>query len=204
MRSPFLLAFVTGAAVLTALPLLQRRFLAAPPPLGTLPLWRLELPDAGTVSSDDLAGKVWLLTLAPPRCESACEERLTALVAASRHLEDLRERTRLVVVRWPAGAAPAVTPSPPVAAADGLTGAPALELGGTPEALAPVLGALRAAWGAFAGTDAGATEEAFASLPAYIVVDQLGAVRGFWRDDAAGRGNAINAVRLLAKHGPRP
>ena len=37
-----------------------------------------------------------------------------------------------------------------------------------------------------------------------VLIDQNNAVRGFWPNDAAGRGNSINAARLLAKEGPTP
>ena len=41
-------------------------------------------------------------------------------------------------------------------------------------------------------------------LTALAVVDQNGALRGFWPDTALGRGNAINAARLLARYGATP
>jgi hypothetical protein len=67
-----------------------------------------------------------------------------------------------------------------------------------------VLEQLRGAWGTWAGTDAGSTPEEFSTLPAVVLVDQAQAVRGFWQGDTAGRGNAINAARLLASHGVHP
>ena len=52
--------------------------------------------------------------------------------------------------------------------------------------------------------DAGTTLEEFAQVPALGLVDQNGALRGFWTTTEIGRGNLINAARLLAKKGPRP
>jgi len=63
---------------------------------------------------------------------------------------------------------------------------------------------LRLGWVQWAGTDAGSTPDEFARLPGEAVVDQNGALRGFWKDDPEGRGNAINAARLLWRHGPAP
>ena len=37
-----------------------------------------------------------------------------------------------------------------------------------------------------------------------VLIDQNDAVRGYWMNDGAGRGNSINAARLLAKLGPMP
>jgi hypothetical protein len=38
----------------------------------------------------------------------------------------------------------------------------------------------------------------------FALVDQNGDLRGYWSIDEQGRGNLINAARLLAKKGPRP
>jgi hypothetical protein len=64
--------------------------------------------------------------------------------------------------------------------------------------------AFRVGWGTWGGGDAGSTAEEFTHLPGFAVVDQNGALRGFWKDDAEGRGNAINAARLLWKQGAAP
>ena len=44
----------------------------------------------------------------------------------------------------------------------------------------------------------------FAKAHVIVLIDQNGAVRGYWLDDGPGRGNSINAARLLAKEGPTP
>lgn len=189
------ITFVVGAALLTAMPFLQRRFLSAPPPLG--PLGAFTLVDAASqapLSDQGLRGKVLLLTLAPSPCDDACAERSAALARGLTHTDDLGDRVLLLTVALP-GATEQLK--------DKGQGRYHVATG-TREQLEPVLGGLRAAWARFAGTDAGTTSDEFSRLPAFAVVDQEGQVRGFWREDAAGRGNAINAARLLARYGVKP
>jgi hypothetical protein len=50
----------------------------------------------------------------------------------------------------------------------------------------------------------GADKTDLARSHAIVIIDQNNAVRGFWQPDIAGRGNAVNAARLLAKRGPSP
>jgi hypothetical protein len=189
-KDPFVIAFVLGVLVLTALPVLQGRFLSAPPPMHALPGWSLvELSDGGAVGSASLAGKVVLLQLATSPCDGPCVERQDLFANAVRHTEDLGERVQVVTVVMP-GAERAL---------EGRGGGRWHLASGDDAQLAVLLGALRAAWWQWAMTDAGATTLDFSRLPAVVVVDQLNQVRGFWRDDAPGRGNAINAARLLAK-----
>lgn len=195
-RSPFVIAFFIGVAVLTVLPLLQRRFLSAPEPLATLPAWNLVTLGEDDVGSARLAGRVWLATFAPSPCDAACVERQRVFGTGLSHVDDLGGKVALVTFVFPGAEAPLrglVSP-----------GAGWYLASGTREQLAPLVAALREAWGRWAGTDAGTTMDEFSRLPAVLLVDQQLALRGFWRDDAAGRGNAINAARLLAKHGPRP
>ncbi len=189
------ITFVVGAALLTAMPFMQRRFLSAPPPLG--PLGTFELLDTATqakLGTAQLRGKVLILTLAPSACEDACVERSKALARALTHTDDLGDRITLLTVAFPG----AVERLP--SKGEGRYHV----LSGSREQLQPVLEGLKAAWAGFAGTDAGSTWDEFSALPAFAVVDQEGQVRGFWREDAAGRGNAINAARLLARHGVAP
>ncbi|MBL8950351.1 MAG: hypothetical protein JNK82_06220 [Myxococcaceae bacterium] len=156
---PFVLAFVLGAVVLTALPLFQKKLLNAPAPVRALKGWP--------------AGRVSVVSFLPSPCDdAACVERQVAFARSKEHLDDTDGG-----VVW-------VTLSP----------ADAGEL----------IEELRAGWVQWAGTDAGTTPEEFARLPGEAVVDQTGALRGFWKDDPEGRGNAINAARLLWRHGVKP
>ena len=52
------------------------------------------------------------------------------------------------------------------------------------------------------GADAGLFDIAHTSR--FVLIDQNGDVRGFWTTDELGRGNLINAARLLWKRGPNP
>ena len=194
--NPFSVAFVLGIIFLTALPLLQRRFLKAPPPIG--PLGRWELVDAASskpLGSELLAGKVLIVTFAAEPCDATCVEQTAGLARAQSHTDDLGDTIQLLSIAA-RGALPALKDQP---------GGPRFHvLTGTSEQLEQVTSGIRANWTRFAGTDGGANPQDALRLPAYAVVDQQGQVRGFWRTDSAGRGNAINAARLLARYGVNP
>lgn len=193
--NPYAAAFVIGAVLLTVLPLLQRRFLSAPPPVGAWGDWSLQaVDDGGTETSGQLGGKVVLMNFAPSPCDSACVDRISAMSKALGHTDDLAEKIELVTV-VSAGAGESFR---------GRAQPRWHVLSGDAGTVDPVLERLRSAWAAFAHTDAGDSAAAFSSLPAWVVVDQNGAIRGFWQDNEVGRGNAINAARLLAKEGPNP
>jgi hypothetical protein len=38
----------------------------------------------------------------------------------------------------------------------------------------------------------------------FVLIDQQGGIRGFWPKTDEGRGNVINAARLLSRYGPNP
>jgi hypothetical protein len=181
----FVVAFILGAVVLTVLPLLQKRFLKAPEPIRTLQPWSLATSTGEVVSSAGLAGRVWLASFAAQPCDADCSTRQELFGRSLAHLADLDGGVVLVSI----GSA---APSQP--------GWYALSGPGAER----VLEDFRLGWLQWAATDAGSTPDEFAHLPGFALVDQAGALRGFWRDDAAGRGNAINAARLLWQHGARP
>jgi hypothetical protein len=194
-KDPFVLAFLVGVVVLTVLPFLQRLFLNAPPPILALPAWALEeaAADGGQVTSQGLRGKVVLLMLAPGPCDEACVTRQRGFGLGVGHTDDLGEAIQLVTVAL-AGAEGALQPL-------AVSGSRWHVVHGDS---GPLVAALHEGWRQWAGTDAGQTSEAFSHLPAVALIDQAGALRGFWHDDPAGRGNAINGARLLARRGPRP
>jgi hypothetical protein len=183
----FVLAFVLGAVVLTVLPFLQKRFLKAPAPIATLPAWSLSTSSGEEVGSEGLKGRVWLATFMARPCDSECADRQQAFGRSLPHLEDLDGGVVLVTFTPEA-------PGPSQAGWYVVSGA------NEPQ----VVDAFREGWRQWAGTDAGSSAEEFSTLPGVALVDQNGALRGFWKDDAAGRGNAINAARLLLQHGARP
>jgi hypothetical protein len=155
----FVVAFIVGAAVLTVLPLLQKRFLKAPAPIMTLPRW-------------SHGGAVCLVGFVPSPCDAECTSRQQAFARSAPHLGDTDGGVALVTLSMPQDAV--------------------------------LIDAFREGWARWGGGDAGATANEFANLPGFAVVDQNGALRGFWKDGPEGRGNAINAARLLWKHGADP
>ena len=249
-KNPFAIAFVVGIVTLTAMPLLQRRLLRAPPPLRPLPAWALARADGTPFGSQQLAGHVWIASFASEACGERCLARQRAFGTMLDHTEDLGDRIHLVSFLLPGGSeataaagpdaadagpgAPAAVPGEPAAvpeapaAVPGEPGQAPGEPGQAPgrglahlaqvsatgrwhfvtgptaglEAL--VYGQFREAFVAFSPADAGVVPLHFADLPAFALVDQEGALRGFWGDDDPGRGNCINAARLLARLGPRP
>lgn len=194
-RWPFIAAFVVGIVFLTVLPFLQKRFLKAPPPIRPLGAWSLDTVDEGTAfGSAALDGKVTLFSFAAGPCGAECVEAQAAFGRGLDHTDDLGEGVHFVTI----------------ARGDAVAALKAKAHGrwhivtGTDERLTPVLATFHTAWAQRGGSDAGTTLDEQIRLPAFVVVDQLGQIRDFWRDDSAGRGNAINAARLLGKHGPMP
>ena len=183
----FVIAFVLGAVVLTVLPILQKRMLKAPPPIVALPEWSLLDSTGAQIGSATLRGRVWLASFVSAPCEGECLSRQESFGRSLPHLEDLDGGVVMV----------SLTASAPTPSVRGW-----YVLGG--EAEPQVVEAFRKGWIQWAGTDAGSTPEEFARLPGVAVVDQDGSLRGFWKDDAEGRGNAINAARLLWRHGVKP
>lgn len=198
-RNPFVLAFIIGAAFLTVMPFAQRRFLAAPPPLGELGEWTLETPEGKPFGSKNLAGVVWLAQFVPASCSGECEERVAAHGRLSRHLADLTAPVSLVTFLVPnAGSSrtPGIIPTQTTVPWHFLTGGDSLTR--------LIDNVFRPLFAVATGQDAGSTDGEWAEVPVCALVDQDGKLRGFWRSDEVGRGNAVNAARLIARHGPRP
>ncbi len=197
-KNPFVLAFVVGAVFLTVLPLLQRKFLKAPPPLKTLEPWALELPDGGAFSSAQLKGEVWIASFTLDGCEGGgCGPRQQAFGSLLKHL-DTQGSTEIRVVSF-------VVSRPDAGALSDSPHPKWIRLVGEPDPMgAVVMGGFRDGFVHFTTADAGTSLRDFAQLPVLALVDQEGALRGFWKDDEVGRGNVINAALLLARYGPRP
>ncbi len=186
---PYALAFLIGAVFLTVLPLLQRQFLKAPMPVRQLAPWSLGSLGGGDVSSTALAGKVMLVTLEPDACDAACVERQTTFGTAVHHVDDLKGAIVLVTL---------VGDDARVGLANLLQSAtPAWRFASPSPAL---VAELQTGLEQFLG----ANKTEFTHSHAIVLIDQNNALRGFWRDDGAGRGNSINAARLLAKLGATP
>ena len=195
-RNPFVLAFAVGVVLITAMPFLQRRTLRAPPAGPSLGNWQLQLADGGVVGDRQLKGKVWLASYA------ADPARRAEFGDILRHVEDLGDKIVLVSFVVPGEIGPRGNDRWLV-----LSGAPedfeALAMKHFQPAFRQAL-LTRNAGGFPEAFDAGSTLAEWLQLPAIAVVDQDGALRVFWNDQALGRGNAINAARLLAKEGVNP
>lgn len=189
-KNPYVVGFLIGAVFLTVMPLVQRQFLKAPPPIKQLSAWELPELGGGEVSSAALAGRVVLATTELGPCDAACVERQKTFGLAVRHVDDLEGKVVLVSLvgdEAKAGLAELIQ-----------SATPAWRFGGG--SLEPLLGQLQAGLDQFLAPPSAD----FAKAHVIVLIDQNDAVRGYWMDDGAGRGNSINAARLLAKHGPNP
>lgn len=194
-KNPFVLGFVIGIAFLTVLPFMQRKFLKAPPPISTLAPWALSTVDGGSIGSEALKGTVWLASFPPPECTSKCQDDQARFGRALNHIDDFDGGIALVTFAFDSTVLPPVPDLLP--GRWYVTKASAAELDGA-------LSSLREGFTKFGGRDGGLTAAEFSDVPGLALVDQNGDLRGFWMDDQAGRGNAINAARLLARYGPNP
>ncbi len=157
-KDPFVVAFVVGIVVLTALPFAQKKFLRAPPPILALPAWALSRPDGGIVSSASLSGKVVLIEFVEAGCDAACVDRLDTFGRGVTQTDDLQGAVAFLSVVLP-GAESAAARVHGEAWVAGL---------GDEAQLAQLLGPLRAGWTTFAGTDAGATLADFSRFPGVV------------------------------------
>ena len=194
-KNPFVIAFAVGVVFLTALPFMQQRFLKAPPPGPPVGAWKGTLRDGGTLTSEDLKGRVWLASFASdPTRRAEFGDML-------RHFDDLHGKVALVSFVAPGDQGPPGN--------DGwyvVSDAPA-EFEALVAKFQPAFGqalATRNAGGFPPDFDGGTTPAEWLHVPAIAVIDQNGAFRVFWNELSLGRGNAINAARLLAKQGPTP
>jgi len=195
-KNPFVIAFAVGVVFLTALPFMQQRFLKAPPPGPPVGAWAGSLRDGGTFTSEDLKGRVWLASFA------ADPVRRAEFGDMLRHFDDLPpHKVALVSFVAPGEAGP-------------FGGDAWYVVSGTPEQFDSLVQkfqptfqealATRNAGGFTPDYDAGTSPAEWLHVPAIAVIDQNGAFRVFWNEQSLGRGNAINAARLLARQGPTP
>ncbi|MBI2374900.1 MAG: hypothetical protein HYV07_12970 [Deltaproteobacteria bacterium] len=195
-KDPFVLAFAIGALTLTVLPFLQRLMLTAPEPLAELPAFGLApIEGGGTVGSEDLLGKVWIASFVASPCDQPCRELLASFGRAAGHLDDLKGQVELVSFVPP--------DSVEVAKELSKTRSPAWRLLVGAFDGSPLWQAFSTAWSAQTKVP-GAGRGAFLAQATLAVVDQGGAVRGFWPANEQGRGHAINAARMFARRGAEP
>lgn len=186
---PYLIGFGIGAVILTLMPLLQTRFLKAPPPVMQLDAWSATSLAGGDVGSKALTDKVTMLSLELGPCDADCAARVKDFGATVSHVNDLDGRVVLVSM---------ISPDDQAVLTEAIKSAsPTWRFAeGDPALMTQLQKALV--------TFLGADKTDLARSHAIVIIDQNNAVRGFWQPDIAGRGNAINAARLLAKRGPNP
>jgi protein SCO1/2 len=208
-KNPFVIAFVVGALSLMLLRFgLQPLTLRAPPPVASLGIWHLTDQDGKTISNETLKGQVWIASFFFSRCPSICPPQQQAFSNILTHVDDLR------------------SPEKPPIRLVSFSVDPEFD---TPEVLAAYAkknGWQNSLWSFVSGNEADLKEllvkRMFVEvgerqpLPGtgdlfdishtarFVLVDQNGDVRGYWPTDDLGRGNLINAARLLWKRGPQP
>ena len=207
-KSPFALAFLTGAVVLTVLPLLQSRVMRAPPPVASLGAWHLVDEDGAAIGDDTLKGQVWIASFFFSRCPSVCPVQQADFHKILEHVVDLKDDDKKPIRLL------------------SFSVDPEFDTPAVLKAYAHKQGAEPSRW-SFVTGDQGALTDLLVKrmmvdvgekrglpgspdlfdighLERFVLIDQNGDVRGYWPTDELGRGNLINAARLLWKRGPEP
>jgi protein SCO1/2 len=215
-KNPFATAFVLGALVLTALPFLQERTLRAPEPIASLGSWQLVDEQGKPFGSADLKGKVWIASFFFTRCPSVCPRQQESLLKTLPHLDDLLTKdgvspvsivsfsvdpdydTPDVLAKYQQKmrASSSVPPTTP--------GEWKLLTGDRDKMKELLVKHFLVEMGDKKAIEGSADLFDISHVARFALVDQNGDLRGFWGIDDEGRGNLINAARLLAKKGPRP
>jgi protein SCO1/2 len=206
-KNPFVIAFVVGALTLTLLPVLASQTLRAPPPVASLGQWQLVDHTGAALGSETLRGQVWVASVFFSRCPSVCPKQQKDFASILPHLQDLRspDKAPIRLVSFSVD--------------------PEFDTPDVLRAWAQKQGADLSRWSLVTGPEAAVkqllVERMFlevgqktpvpgtdlfdiAHANRFVLIDQNGDVRGFWPTDELGRGNLINAARLLWKKGPRP
>ncbi len=204
-KNPFAIAFLTGAAVLTILPLLQHQVMRAPPPIASLGSWHLVDQQGQSIGDDTLKGQVWIASFFFSRCPSVCPAQQADFRKILGHVADLRDDDKKPIRLVSFSVDPEFdTPAVLQAYAAKLQAPDQWSfVTGDQTALTDLLvkrmmvdiGERRALPGSPDLFDIGHVER-------FVLIDQNGDVRGFWGTDELARGNLINAARLLWKRGP--
>lgn len=193
-KNPYLLGFAVGVVFLTVLPFIQRPFLRAPPPVKTLAPWELSSHRGGKLGAQELKGRVWVASLYCTQCSPDCIKRQGEFSRLGPHLADVKGGVPMVSISvdpqidTPEASASHARRFEPNDSWTFATGSTALAQTLFAEPLGLVDG----------GT------ASLCSAAVFALVDQDGALRGFWPSNDLGRGNLVNAARLLVKYGPAP
>lgn len=205
-RNPFAIAFVVGAVVLTVLPFLQRTQLRAPEPISQLGQWQLIDQGGKPFGNQQLLGKVWIASFFFARCPSVCPKQQQDFITILSHVDDLEQPIDIVSISVdPEHDAPEVLKGYARKLSAGQPHPRWHLLTGTKDALKDiVIKRFLVDMGDPKAIDGSADLFDISHTAKLALVDQNGALRGFWSNDDLGRGNLINAARLLAKHGANP
>ena len=203
-KSPFLIAFLVGAAVITVLPFFQRMAMKAPPPIASLGEWQLTDQDGRVVGSESLKGQVWIASFFFSRCPSICPQQQKDFSQILKHVDDLKDGDK-APIRLVSFTVDPEHDTPPVLKAWG-----------------DKMGVDSAKWSLVTGPEATIKELLMKRMfvdvgervplgndlfdishaSKFVLIDQNGDVRGYWGTDELARGNLINAARLIWKRGP--
>jgi protein SCO1 len=206
-KNPFLIAFVVGAVALTVLPFLQKTQLRAPEPISHLGDWSLVDQWGKPLGSKELAGKVWVASFFFSRCPSICPPQQRDFLKILDHVDDLDAPIELVSFSVdPEHDKPEILNAyERKLDATGTTKGKWHLVTGSKETLKDILiKRFMVDMGDARALDGSADLFDISHSAKFVLVDQNGAVRGYWSADDLGRGNLINAARLLAKRGPNP
>jgi protein SCO1/2 len=202
-KNPFAIAFVVGAVVLTVLPFLQETQYRAPAPISQLGTWELVDQRGKPLSSEHMLGKVWIASFFFTRCPSICPKEQVDFVTILKHVDDLTQPIELVSISVdPAHDTPEVLN----AYARKVGAHPRWHLvTGSRDALQDLLvKRFLVDMGDRKAIEGSADLFDISHSAKLALIDQNGALRGFWSSDDQGRGNIINAARMLARRGPHP
>jgi protein SCO1/2 len=205
-KNPFVIAFVLGAIALTILPVLQSFAMRAPPPIASLGEWSLLDQNGAVISNETLKGEVWIASVFFSRCATVCPPQQESLSKILKHVDDLRAPDKKPI-RLVSFTVDAEYDTPEVlkryASRFGWDGPQWSFVGGDAAALKELLVKRMFLEVGEASERPGELFD-IAHTSRFVLIDQNGDVRGYWTTDDLGRGNLINAARLLWKRGPNP
>ena len=211
-KNPWLIGFFAGAVALTVLPLLQTFAMKAPPPVASLGEWHLLDQDGQPLSNETLKGQVWIASFFFSRCPSICPQQQADFQKILSHVDDLNSPDKKPIRLVSFSVDPEYDTPPVLKTYADKHGEPKDRwtfATGDEAALKELL--VKRMFidigekTPLPGSSSASGAEVFdiGHVAKFVLVDQNGDVRGYWDTDELGRGNLINAARLLWKRGPK-
>jgi cytochrome oxidase Cu insertion factor (SCO1/SenC/PrrC family) len=184
---------------------MQRAQLRAPPPLASLGAWTLTSQDGAAVSDVTMHGKVWMVSFFFSRCPTVCPKQQADFSRMLGQVDDLIGKAGVAPIEAVSITVDPAYDTPAVLAAyraKSAVAGPWTLLTGDIKAISDLVeGKMKMAVGDTTEKN-GLIDISHANR--FALVDQNGDLRGIWPSDDEGRGNLVNAARLLAKLGPNP